>query len=272
MIKFFLKKNFCDIWDNLFFLILSNIIPVAVVVGAYFGISYIGSINSYAPNIAFIVFSGILMAVIFAWGANARKLADFNSPTFGLFFRSLASLFFKGFIFGSLLAVLVLISRVAILYYLNNFFNNSESSSFSYLSLFLAAVIGWFVIIVCISMQWFVPFYFLQEENNMFKCLKKSFIIFFDNPGFSFFIFLHNIVLLILTIVTFGLIPGVNGITLSCTNALRLRLYKYDWLEEHEEYLNDRDKRNEVPWNELIADDVESLGPRKFSSFIFPWK
>ena len=83
---------------------------------------------------------------------------------------------------------------------------------------------------------------------------------------------LHNLVLCVLTILTFGLIPGLNGITLSCTNACRLRLYKYDWFEEHPEYLEDKEKRASVPWDELIADDKESLGQRKLSSFLCPWK
>ena len=34
----------------------------------------------------------------------------------------------------------------------------------------------------------------------------------------------------------------------------------------------DRDRRNDVPWDELIADDKESLGPRNWKSFVFPWK
>ena len=66
--------------------------------------------------------------------------------------------------------------------------------------------------------------------------------------------------------------PGVNGITLAAMNATRLRLYKYDWLDEHPGYINDRDKRANVPWDELIAQDKETLGPRKISSFLFPWK
>ena len=76
--------------------------------------------------------------------------------------------------------------------------------------------------------------------------------------------------------MTFLIVPGLNGILLSSTKALRLRLYKYDWIEKMSgtdpEFENNRDKRNEVPWDELLADDKESLGPRKLSSFVFPWK
>ena len=59
-------------------------------------------------------------------------------------------------------------------------------------------------------------------------------------------------------------------------NALRLRLYKYDWIEEmtsqDSDFINSRDKRSEVPWDELLASDKESLGEFKLSRLLFPWK
>jgi len=268
MLGFFFKKNFCDIWDNMFFLILSNIIPVTVIAASYYGIMFASKVNPYLPNLVFILCSGFLMTVLFAWGANARKLADFNTAGWGLFLRSLKSTFFTGFFFGALIAALLLVARNAFSFYFIGMYGHNGNM----MGMLFAALIGWFLLVVIMSFQWFVPLYFLQEQNGFMKCLKKSFIIFFDNASFSFVMLLNNCLLLALSIFTFGFIPGLNGITLSNTNALRLRLYKYDWLEEHEEYLNDRDKRNEVPWGELIARDKESLGSRNLGSFLFPWK
>lgn len=267
MFGFFLKKNFCDVWDNLFYLILTNVLPVAIGVGSYFAISVSAAINPYLPNAVFILCAGVLMSVLFAWGANARKIADFNSPKWSLFLASLKKCFLTGFIFGALLAVFVLVVRIAFSFYLGMYLKNG-----SLMSILLAAVLAWFFFIVVMALQWFVPLYFLQEDNTFGKNLKKSFIVYFDNAGFSFLMLLHNLALCVLTILTFGLIPGLNGITLSCTNACRLRLYKYDWFEEHPEYLEDKEKRTSVPWDELIADDKESLGQRKLSSFLCPWK
>ena len=31
-------------------------------------------------------------------------------------------------------------------------------------------------------------------------------------------------------------------------------------------------ERRQIPWEELIYEDRETLGPRKLKSFIFPWK
>ena len=271
MFKFFLKKNFCDGWDNFFFLVLSNVVTILLLVASYFAFRFADGINPYLPAIVFILCSGILMTSLFAWGANAAKLADFCSGSYGLFFSSLKAVWKIGFSFGALIAVALLLARFAVAYYLMLYFRDGNI-----VGLLVAAALGWFLLVAVIALQWFIPLYFLQGNNNFSKCFKKSFIIFYDNVFFSIGVFLYNIILLVLSCVFFMLIPGLNGILLSSTNALRLRLYKYDWIEKMSEndpsFENNRDKRNEVPWDELLAEDIESLGPRKLLSFLFPWR
>ena len=65
--------------------------------------------------------------------------------------------------------------------------------------------------------------------------------------------------------------PLGAGLVLSSVNALRLRLYKYDWLDQHPELKGVKTRRN-IPWSALIAEDEESLGPRNFRSFFMPFK
>ena len=108
-------------------------------------------------------------------------------------------------------------------------------------------------------------------HNDFKKCLKKSFIIFFDNAGFSVFMLLYNTVLLAMSVFLFFLLPSAAGITLALTNALRLRLYKYDWLENHPELKTRKEQKN-IPWDELLQNDKDMVGHRSFKSFIFPWK
>lgn len=271
MFKFFLKKNFADGWDNLFFLILCNVITIALVAGSGFAIFQAGKIGALASSLAFVLACGIISIALFAWGADAAKIADFRAATFSEFFRAIKHVLGIGFAFGALFAIFLLIVRFGISYYFSSYLKDGNK-----VSLLFTAVLAWFVIVCVIALQWFLPLYYLQDSNGFSKCLKKSFIIFFDNAGFSVGIFFYNIFLFAVSVLTIGLIPGLNGITLSCMNALRLRLYKYDWIEKMTEsdpdFINNRDKRNEVPWDELLADDKESLGPRKLSSFLFPWK
>jgi hypothetical protein len=81
---------------------------------------------------------------------------------------------------------------------------------------------------------------------------------------------IYNLVLIALSIFFIGLIPSMAGISIGNTNALRIRLYKYDYLEEHPEITGRQ--RKKIPWEELIYEDRETLGPRKLRSFLFPWK
>ena len=266
MIKFWFVKNFCDSWDNLFFIIISNVFTIVAATAMYFVLTQSGDVNSYLPNIAFIVCAGFFMVVTFAWGVNAEKIAEFNTPSFAVFFKSLKTVFLTAFCFGALLAIFILAGVNGIRYYLAFFVSGNI------IGILFTAVIAWFMLVVFIAMQWFVPLYFLQDENTFLKCLRKSFIIFFDNAAFSILLFVYNLILFAFTIISFGLIPGINGITLSSTNALRIRLYKYDWLEENPEYMDDREKRSQIPWDELIAEDKEILGPRNLASFLFPWR
>ena len=126
MFKFFIKKNFCDGWDNFFFLVLSNAITIVLLFGAYFALRAADSINPYLPFAAFILVSGILMVQLFAWGANAAKLADFRSPSFGVFFSALKSVWKIGFAFGAMIALSLLLARFAIAYYLTLYFRDGR--------------------------------------------------------------------------------------------------------------------------------------------------
>jgi hypothetical protein len=64
-----------------------------------------------------------------------------------------------------------------------------------------------------------------------------------------------------------GLAPGVGGLLLGQSVALKLLMYKYDWLEE-----NPEGDRKHVPWDELLYEERESVGHRSLKGMIFPWK
>ena len=269
MLAFFFKKNICDGWDNLFSIIVSNVFTLVLGIAAIFATYCAISVSPLLTTLIAIACSGIVMVPIFAWGANARKIADFNTPSLGTFFRTMRVVWKQALAFGMLLAALCTVASFCINFYL-------AQQTLGLVGLLLAAFVFWFVAISALSLQWFIPFYFLQEDNTFIKCLKKSFIIFFDNPAFSIVVFAHNLALLVLSTVLFFFVPGTSGITLACTNALRLRLYKYDWIENMSKtdpnFAGDRKRHKQVPWAELLKEDRETLGPRTLRSFLFPWK
>lgn len=272
MILFFLKKNFCDGWDSAFWLLFSNILMLGIGIGCYFGASALISLTvipewlSIALSLVLLILGCIaIVTLLMSVNECCAEIAKFNSVSVKDIFANLKgkqkSTFIKdAVLFSLILAAIVLFAVVGIPFYLG------MGNPFGIL---FAALVFWFLLIVVLALQWFFPLRSLMH-GDFKKTLKKCFIILFDNTGFSIFIFFYNLILAVLSCIVFVL-PGLSGICLSLNNALRLRLYKYDWLEEHPD-IPLKQAKKQIPWGELIADDYETLGPRSFKSFIFPWK
>ena len=91
-----------------------------------------------------------------------------------------------------------------------------------------------------------------------------------DNVFFTIGVGLVNLVNLFVMIFSLGILNGSATMTITTTDALRLRLYKYDWYEVNPNLT--KGQRADVPWKELLEKDRRILGPRGWKSFIFPWK
>ncbi len=260
MILFLLKKNFCDGWDNLLSIIVYNCTLLAFLFGGFFFYSKLSSIIGLGIAIVFLL---LFIISIFAINQTTAKYADFKFVSIKETFFEIPNVWKDALLFTALLVVIALIAVKCIpfYYHMDNL-----------LGLFLASVMFWVVFSTVLALQWFLPIQ-AQLGNKFKKTLKKCFIIFFDNIGFSIFMLIYTLILCVITYFTATLIPGFAGILLSYNNAFRLRLYKYDWLEEHAEELKQQGRRKaRIPWGELIAEDRETLGPRSLKSFIFPWK
>lgn len=90
----------------------------------------------------------------------------------------------------------------------------------------------------------------------------------FDNIFLSLFtgIIVLPVNIILWPLTAFGAF-GPAGIQLYLNGALRLLMYKYDWLEEHSDAT-----RKDVPWFELLIDEKERVGKRTLKGMIFPWK
>lgn len=271
MFKFFFKKNFVDIWENLFYVILINFFKVVVSAGTFVCVSYA---FSYLPlderfiNIVsfvlILITSFVVCVMIFAGGENAVKVADFKAASYVEFFRQIPKVLKDSFYGAVLFTIVYVVGKVSLPYYLN-FWIETENIFF----LILAAVIFWLLFMSVLAFQWLLPVRSIMH-NNFLKCVKKCYLLLIDNFGFTFALFLVNILNLALTVVTFGLVPGFNGIEITVVNALRLRLYKYDWIEVNPGMT--KAERKDVPWDELLMRDKETLGPHPFKAIFKPWR
>ena len=261
MFGFILKKNFCDGWDNLFSVVMANLVFLFTGIGLVL-LNALASKIDVLWLICIALSFAILSVLMFAYSDCAAHIANFEGIHLLDFFKAIPGALKDGILFGLMNAAVFFVSSFSIRYYL---FETGTLLGFA-----LGSAIFWVVFFYVLAMQWFIPIRALMH-NNFKKCFKKSFIILFDNTGFSLVMGVYNLILIVLSVVCIGFFPSMTGLLIANTNALRVLLYKYDYLEEHPE-LTTKKQRRQIPWDDLLTEDRNILGPRPIRSFLFPWK
>jgi hypothetical protein len=256
MIGFLIKKTLFDLWDNLFRAALINL---GFIVSAAIPV-FIPPLFEPFPLIGLILLCiGVIWCFIYLAAAalSLKAVSDYGSFGFADFFRNLKTAWPAGVVAALfVLAAFLLITQVIPFYIAIN----------SMIGLLFSAIVFWTLVVGILALQFFLPIR-SRLDSKIPKAIKKCFLIFFDNPLFCVFSFIHNLVLLALSFFLALLFPGPAGILLYLDEALRLRLLKYDWLE-----LNPDGNRRKIPWEVILIEEQEKTGTRSFKNFIFPWK
>lgn len=260
MFLFMLKKAFFDYWDNFFrmFFINCGYILILASSSLVFFLTGLFSKQANINNIITVIYTIFVFHIYNgAVFGMTREIADYKRPGFKDFFRHLKNSLPVSLLFAFLFPLLIFICGYSIYSYLwiNVFFK--------YFAIF--TVISIIAILVTAS-QYYFPIYFGLDKRFL-KIIKKMFLIFFDNPLFSFSLVLLSIIFTVLSIFTAMMIPGLGFITLLLNVGFKLRLYKYDYLEEHP-----NTPSSKIPWETLLIEDREKVGKRTLKGMIFPWK
>jgi hypothetical protein len=261
MVGFLIKKTFFDLWDNLFRVALLNL---GFIASAAFPVFIPGLLLNIPALSVAAMLAGILWCAVYLAAAaySLKSVSNYGSFGFSDFFHNLKLVWPAGLVMGGMVFMFWFLATLIIPFYLN---------IRSLVGLFLAAVVFWTTVVGLLSFQFFFAIR-ARLDAKLGKALKKSFIFFFDNPGFCFFSFIHNLVLLALSVLLAFLFPGPAGILLYLDEALRLRLLKYDWLEANAPAEGETTRRRQIPWDALLIEEREKTGTRTLKSFIFPWK
>ena len=256
MLLFFIKKAFFDMWDNLLTLVLINLgfmLAMAAVVYLPYLLSF-SSVLSLAGLAA-----GLLFFNVYAGGAArlTGDMADFNSVGFADLIRYLRETLNASLTLGAITVAQVVVLAVAFPFYLN---------VGGVTGLAAMSLIFWISIIWWLASQYFFPVRH-RLDREVGKILKKCLILFFDNTGFTIFLGIGSLVILVASAFTAFLLPGFGAVLLWHQVGTRLRLYKYDYIEE-----NPDASRKRIPWSALLMEDRERVGPRTLRGMIFPWK
>jgi uncharacterized membrane protein YesL len=256
MFGFLVKKAFFDMWDNLFRIIIMNLGYIAV-----FAIFFLLAPLFTSVPVLFLLTFAVGIAVLGVYtGAVSRmcaEIADYRQPGFREFYQ-----FLKESYPSSLLCAVVVTAYGFVVYVAFQFYGGMKSLAGP-----LAIALLFWVTVACVfAVQYFFPIQ-SRLDRKFRKIFRKSFLVFFDNPGFSIGLLFGALIVLVVSFFTALLLPGIATIMLWWNIAFKLRLYKYDWLEQ-----NPGANRRRVPWDALLVEDRERVGKRTLKGMIFPWK
>ena len=253
---FLIKKAFFDGWDNMISMVLLNLLFIAV---GSAGIT----LFSVTPNMILGFLSLVLLVVAMTFLRSAATESAFNwsnyqGDTWQAFKRGITRNWRHALVLSLVNVFLLSLTTFVLPFYF---------SMNGIVPFFLGVILLGVQIVVAMAM----PFYFglmcLLPGDRAWKTFKKCFIIVGDNMGFAIFFSFYQILMYAITIFTLGLVPGFAGIELLRQDAMKLLMKKYDYLEENP----DADRKH-LPWEDILFDEREKVGPRSFRSMIFPWK
>ncbi len=255
MFGFLIKKSFFDLWDNLIRIVILNLGYIL----AFFIIIYFPLLFNDLP-VLFFTALGIGMAVLFVYSGvvstMTSRIADYSKPEFKDFFPILKATYPSSLMFALLNLALVFLFRTAFQVYggLQSFIGPLASS-----------LLFWVLIFWVLAFQYFFAIQ-ARLDRKFKKILKKMFLLLLDNPLFTVGLAIGSLLILVISFLTALLLPGIAAVFLWWNVALKLRLYKYDYLEKNP------DARRNIPWDALLTEDRERVGKRTLKGMIFPWK
>ena len=256
MFGFLVKKAFFDMWDNLFRVLIMNLGYVAIL--AIFILLAPLFISTPVLFAAIILF-GVALFAAYTGGVSrmCAEIADYRQPGFLDFFR-----FFKESLPSSLLFALTVGVYGLVVVNAFRFYGGMQSI----VGPLAVALLFWVTVAAALAAQFFFPIQ-SRLDRKFRKITRKSFLVFFDNPGFSIGLFICALIVFVGSLFIALLLPGLATIVLWWNVAFKLRLLKYDWLEQ-----NPGENRRRVPWDALLVEDRERVGKRTLKGMIFPWK
>jgi uncharacterized membrane protein YesL len=192
-------------------------------------------------------------------GAASRMtgdIADYKQPGFADFWQHVKESWTNSLLGAVLLLVYLVVASIAFPFY-------AGKGVVGWLAL---GLLFWVTVAALLAAQYFFPIQ-SRLDRKFRKIVRKSFLLLFDNTIFTFGLLFVALVILTISAFTAFLLPGIATIFLWWNVGLKLRLYKYDWLEQ-----NPGANRRKVPWDALLIDDRERVGKRTLKGMIFPWK
>ncbi|WP_461253224.1 YesL family protein [Treponema sp. R8-4-B8] len=258
MIGFLIKKTIYDLWDNMIKVVALNLGFLACTAIPILPLLFPNIFGSNLLVIVFAILGTLICSIYLATAAfTIKSISDYGTFTFSDFLANLKTAWPAGIAMFVFLFIIYIVVSIVIPFY---------AAMASLIGLALSALLIWVLIFAFLSFQFYFAVY-ARLGANIMKSFRKCMLISLDNTGMSIFLFIHNILALMISVIFVFMFPGPIGVLLYLDEALRLRLLKYDYLEANPEA-----DRKKIPWDALLIDEREKTGNRTLKNFIFPWK
>lgn len=257
MFGFLIKKAFFDLWDNFLPAILLNLGFIVMLTAPLLLPSVAAAGGTVLALLVLVV--GVLLTFVYIGGVfvAAKTFTNYRSMTWSTFVDGVRSNLPASITIGVIVVVHAFLLSVAIPVY---------TAVGNIVGLLALAFLFWMSVIWILSAQYFFPIR-NRLDGDIRKSLKKCFLLSFDNTLFTVGIAIGGFTIIIISFATAFLFPGITGLAIWYDGALKLRMYKYDYLEE-----NPDASRRAIPWDALLYDERERVGKRTIRGMIFPWK
>lgn len=254
---FLIKKAFFDGWDNLIGLIIFNV-GYLLILFLLMGSMTLGQYSMVYTFLGLVVVA--LLYSVYSGGVShvTCGYADYQRDSFVSFKKGIIRNWKHSLLYFFVNLIMLSIAILVIPFYY---------SMANMVGLIIAVLLFWIEVILLLAMPYYFPLTERLPGDRPLKTFKKCFIILGDNMLFSVFYGIYHLIMFALTIASIGLIPGYAGMMLAHQDAIKLRMMKYDYLEENP----DADRKH-LPWADLLYDEEEKVGPRTLKGMIFPWK
>lgn len=256
MIWFTIKKTFFDFWDHLFSILILNFLGM-LLFGALLYLVQMLSVQTLmalaGAGVALLIFGQYLGVASLLIG----DIADYNTPDIKQIFQYLREVWKAAFVFGVLLVAQFVIFIAVLPWYIR---------MGGVIGMTVIAILFWSMLLWWLASQYYFPLR-SRLEHRPAKIILKSFVLLFDNTLFTLALALGTLLMLGISAITAFLFPGIGGILLWQQVGCKLRLYKYDYLEQYP-----HESRKHIPWERLLQEERERIGKRTWRNMIFPWK
>lgn len=256
-------------WDNILTIIILNIgfiIFILTGLAIEYAILYVLKylIQEVNPLIGlalghFIYLPVVCLFSIYAGAVSCvtKDIADYKKPGFKSFMNYVKQTYKSSLIFGILNFLLLFFLLMAGIYYLDAMDNLLNPIIFFFLT--------WLFLFWLAASQYFFALQSMFDKKVM-KNIKKMMMLLLDNTGFTLFtLLLGTIIILGVSVLTFFMLFGFSTVLLWYNVALKLRMYKYEYLEK-----NRQASRRKIPWKKLLLDEKKLVGARTVKSLLFP--